>query len=159
MVIINGLYFSHLIPPLPLALKDAGVYHSIVKEYGNYTVEYEESGVKGFFKPYADFHQQVGESVYVYSAVFSPRGLNPAIVHEWQHYNEVEKAWITRNRVNLALFGGRDGGYRTYSNGDYLEEGKWRVNVETENGAIIGRLNFNIINSPLIGPLTKKVIE
>lgn len=159
MVVINGLYFTKLIPPLPLALKGAGVYHSITKENGDYKVEYEESGVKGFFKPYDDFHQETGKSVYVYSAVFSPRGLNPAIVHEWQHYDEVKKIWLTRSRVDLAVFGGRDGGFRTYSNGDYLETGKWRVNVETENGAIIGRLHFNIVDTALTKPLSVKIVK
>ena len=159
MVVINGLYFTNLIPPLPLALKDAGVYHTLTKVNGTYVVEYEESGVRGFFKPYDNFHQEIGQTVYVYSAVFSPKGLNPGIVHEWQHFDEPTQKWITRSRVDLAVIGGRDEGFRTYSNGDYLEEGKWRVNVETENGAIIGSVHFNIINGPVVGALSKKIIE
>ena len=158
MVVINGLYFTNFIPPLPLALKDGGVFHSIQKQKGNYVVEYEESGVRAFFKPYDDYHQEIGKSVYVYSAVFSPKGLNPGIVHEWQHFDEAKNRWVTRSRVDLAVYGGRDEGFRTFSNGDYLEEGRWQVNVETETGAVIGRIHFNVINGPPPSSLSTKII-
>ena len=29
VLIVNILYFANLIPPVPLALKDAGIYHQV----------------------------------------------------------------------------------------------------------------------------------
>ncbi len=49
--VINILYFSNLIPPIPLSLKDAGVYHSIVRNAdGNYSVESEQDSSAKFFE-------------------------------------------------------------------------------------------------------------
>jgi hypothetical protein len=46
--------------------------------------------------------------------------------------------------VSLPVVGGRDGGYRTYSTRENPEQGKWRVNIETPHGQIIGRIYFAV---------------
>src|SRR3989338_4208693 len=48
---VNLLYFTRLIPPIPLSLKDAGVYHSIDKNSdGNYEVQYR-NGAGACYRP------------------------------------------------------------------------------------------------------------
>jgi hypothetical protein len=84
-----------------------------------------------------------GHPLYVYSAVFSPTALNTNIVHEWQTYDE-RRGWITADRISLPIRGGRGGGYRTFSTKSGLRAGAWRVNIETPNGALLGRLRFNV---------------
>jgi len=144
--LVNFLYFTNLIPPIPLSLKDAGMYHFIQKNAdGNYDVTYEDYGWKGYFNPYPDFREVVGSPVYAYSAIFSPKGLNITIVHEWQHYDETQHKWVTGMTINLPVVGGRDGGFRTYSERSNLASGRWRVNVKTELGQTIGHLRFNIL--------------
>jgi hypothetical protein len=145
-VLFNLLYFTNLIPPIPLSLKDAGVYHSIQKNAdGNYLVTFENYGWKGYFNLYPNFSEVAGDPVYVYSAIFSPQDLNITVVHEWQHYNEIQKKWITTFTINLPVIGGRDGGFRTYSESSNLASGKWRVNIKTQLGQTIGTLHFNIL--------------
>jgi len=144
-ILVNFLYFTNLIPPIPLSLKDAGMYHSIQKNSeGNYEVTFEDYGWRGYFKLYPDFRQVSGEPVYAFSAIFSPKNLNLTILHEWQRYNETQSKWITERIVNLPVVGGRDGGFRTYSARFNLASGKWRVNIKTKQGQTIGRLRFNI---------------
>ena len=47
---VNGLYFANLIPPLPISLKDAGIYQSFtVNSPGNYTGQAESKGWFSFF--------------------------------------------------------------------------------------------------------------
>ena len=41
--------------------------------------------------------------------------------------------------------GGSDGGYRTFSEMTPVTAGKWRVNVKTTSGAVIGRVDFEVI--------------
>lgn len=143
---VNAFYFLNLIPPIPLSLKNAGIYHSIVKNAdGNYTVEYEDEGWLSFFSFHDNFHEMPGDTAYAYSAVFSPTLLNADIVHEWQTYDEVSRQWITKTVIELPLTGGREGGYRTYSFKNNLTPGKWRVNVETKRGEVLGHLRFNVI--------------
>ena len=144
--LVNLLYFTNLIPPIPLSLKDAGVYHSIQKNAdGNYTITYEDYGWRGYFTLYPNFKETAGSTVYAYSAIFSPKNLNIIITHEWQHYDETQKKWTTRSMVNLPVIGGRDGGFRTYSTNSNLAPGEWRVNVKTTQGQTIGTLRFNIV--------------
>lgn len=145
-VSVNILYFTNLIPPIPLSLKDAGVYHLIQKdEDGNYEASYEDLGLAGYFQLYQNFKEKPYSPVYAYSAVFSPSNLNITIIHEWQHYDERQKKWILESRIELPVVGGRGEGFRTYSVRRNLEGGKWRVNIETVEGKLIGRLRFNIV--------------
>ncbi len=143
---MNILYFSNIIPPIPLSLKDAGVYHSISKNAsGDYLVDYEDHGLSDIFTVYEDFHLREGDPVYVFSAVFSPAKLDTVIVYNWQRYNKETNRWVDEENVPVHISGGRDGGYRTYSIKSNLTKGRWRVNVETVQGQVIGRILFNII--------------
>lgn len=146
-LLINILYFTNLIPPIPLSLKDAGVYHSIVRNTdGNYTVTGEDQGFWAFFQPYELFHEIPGQPVYVYSSIFAPANLSTQILHVWQHYNEATKKWETMNQTELSIVGGRDGGFRTYSIRIVSLPGLWRVDVKTPQGQLIGRIKFEIDN-------------
>ena len=60
---MNVLYFTNLIPPIPLSLKDSGVYHSI-KKYGasDYIAEYEDIGWRKYIEFQDDFHAAVGRN-------------------------------------------------------------------------------------------------
>ncbi|MEI8175197.1 MAG: DUF2914 domain-containing protein, partial [bacterium] len=145
-ILVNFLYFTNLIPPIPLSLKDVGVYHSIQKnQNGNYDVTYENYGWKEYFNLYKTYQEVPGSPVYVYSAIFSPKDLNLIITHEWQHYNETQNKWIIDRTINLPVTGGRDGGFRTYSMRSSLASGKWKVFIKTEQGQTIGSLRFNIL--------------
>ncbi len=143
-ILINILYFTNFIPPLPLSLQDASVYHSVIRtEGGAYLVQSEAQGWLGFFRLAPRFHLAAGVPIYFYSAVFSPTSLNTEIIHEWQTYDS-RRGWITADRIPLSVRGGRDGGYRTYSVKSGVKPGAWRVNVETPTGAILGRFRFNV---------------
>ncbi len=150
-LLVNGLYFFGLIPPLPLSLQDAGIYHSITRDgKGGYTVTrepvtfaekmYEYVGV------YPVYHIGAGDPVYAFSAIFSPIDFKVAVNHEWQYYNSSEKRWVTSITVPLSVTGGRDSGYRTYSINSGLTTGRWRVNVETASGQTIGRMAFRVVS-------------
>lgn len=157
-LVVNFLYFTHLIPPLPLALKDSGVYHSIYKDSdGNYVGTYEDIGWKAHVQIYDDFHIQPGYPIYVYSAIFSPAEFKFDVIHEWQHLDEENMRWDTTNLIHLPINGGREGGFRTYSLMTDLTPGKWRVNVETSSGALIGRIGFTIVPANTTPELSTKV--
>ena len=145
----NGLYFLNLIPPIPLSLKDAGIYHAVFSDgQGNYTAK-TEAGKKWFsyFAPQDDIHIVGGSAtLYAYSAVFSPTLFKTDIVHEWQKYDAGLGQWVAEGTIPLKVTGGREGGYRVYSFKRYITPGQWRVNVETLDDKIIGRLRFDVIS-------------
>ncbi len=157
-VMMNVLYFLNLIPPLPLSLQNAGAYHGIARNAdGNYAVQTEKPEWFRFFRMNETFHTTPGAPVYAYSAIFSPTSLNTKIVHEWQFY-EPKRGWITKSRVELEVRGGREGGYRTYSVMNGVTPGAWRVNVESLNGALLGRLRFNIAAQSAEPPLITQLM-
>lgn len=142
-VVINVLYFMNAIPPLPLALRDAGVFHSVTRKGGAYEVTYEPLSWDKFYWRYNKiFHYTKGEVVYVYTAVFAPSGISTTLIHEWQQYDERSDQWVTHENIGFAISGGREGGYRGYTLKQDIAPGEWRVNVKTTQGLIIGRVSF-----------------
>lgn len=144
-LVFNVFYFANIIPPIPLALKDIGVYHLVQKNQDSYLVKYEPVHWYEVFKKVQPiYHRFQNEPVYVFSAVFAPTKLTVPIWHRWSYYDEAQKQWIESSRIRFTISGGRDGGYRGYSLKSNVAPGKWRVDVITERDQIIGRLTFEI---------------
>ncbi len=159
-VVMNVLYFTNLIPPIPLSLKDAGVFHNVEKlPDGNYRVlEEEERGIMRYLDWRPEAHLIPGNTLFAYSAIFSPAELDASVVHEWQHFDEKKDEWVTESRIPLRLSGGRAEGYRTFSSKAYLPAGKWRVNVSTSRGQVIGRINFEVVPAEHM-PIIRAVVK
>ncbi len=156
-VAFNILYFTNAIPPLPLALKQAGVYHAVMPQAGG---GYLLSGeVVPWYEKYLNyaptFHGAPGAAVYAWSAIFAPSGLSTEILHQWQFYDTTRKQWTTTNTVSFPINGGRDGGYRGYSEKINPASGPWRVNVVTQYGQIIGRISFTVVAASTTPPLVE----
>lgn len=161
-LIMNILYFTNIIPPIPLALKQAGVYHSIIKVNSNsgsavnYEAKSEPTSWMDYFTRYPVFHKRVGETVYVFSAIFSPVNFATEIIHQWQYYDEGKKEWLDSSKIILPITGGREEGYRLYSSKQAVTPGLWRVRVMTPSGQVLGNINFRVEDASIIpAPVTK----
>ncbi len=145
---INFLYFTNIIPPIPLSLKESGVYHFVGKmPGGGYIVRPEEDNWYDFNIGEKKIHIKKGSPVYVYSSVFAPTNLNTEIFHRWQYYDVNNNKWITLSDIKFPITGGRDGGYRGYSFKENVFPGRWRVDVTTDRGQILGRIPFEVVYS------------
>lgn len=142
----NALYFSNIIPPVPLALKEIGVYHSVTRIESGYEVTYQSPVWYEFWRSTSGvFRRSPGEAVYCFSSVFAPTELKTKIYHSWQR-KVSGGVWKREERIPFSIEGGRDGGYRGFTLKEQLTDGPWRCVVETENGQIIGQVRFNIID-------------
>jgi len=78
-----------------------------------------------------------------YTAIYAPSGLQQRIEHEWW------KDGRLLGRIALSpVRGGRKEGFRTYSRKTDLKlpyEGRYRVDVMTASGQLIGRLRFAVV--------------
>lgn len=145
-LLFNLLYFTNIIPPIPLALKEIGVYHSVRRVGDLYEVKFEPAPRYIFWRETdSTFRRVAGRPVYVYSAVFAPTKLNTPIFHRWSYRNKEKGAWIATDRLSYRIVGGRDGGYRGFTFKQNLMPGSWRVDVETERGQILGRVKFEVV--------------
>lgn len=143
--LINILYFTNIIPPIPLSLKDIGVYHFAERSFGeSYRVKGEESHFSNYFKATKMLHLFSEEPAYVYSAVFAPTKLDTTIFHRWQYYDARRDEWVETDRVSFPIVGGRDGGYRGYSVKENITPGLWRVDVINTRGQLLGRVKFSV---------------
>lgn len=143
--LINILYFTNIIPPIPLSLREGGVYHSVDKEItGEYVLRAERKSWLEYFYPTTKVNILPGQNLFIYTAIFSPAKFNTKIVHEWQYFDNEKNNWVSVSRVLLPITGGRDSGYRTYSISSVVP-GKWRVGVLTERGQVLGRISFEVL--------------
>jgi hypothetical protein len=145
LAILNVSYFTNVLPPLPLALSNAGVFHSVTRDGAVYRAvgEYRNWISVPWSEP--TIHVNRGESLYVYSAVFAPIQLQTKIQHVWQHYDDAADDWKTLAVVSYPITGGRDGGYRGFSIKSTPANGHWRVNIQTADGRLIGRVAFSVV--------------
>lgn len=143
---INILYFSNLIPPIPLTMRDVGIYHEIQRINDNYLVKTEEcqSWDNCFFSSKKRHIDASRARIYFYSAVYAPSGMDMTMVHRWQRKNEETGRWITKAEIPFNLYGGRSVGFRWYSYYT-VNPGLWRVTIQTERGQVVGRKRFHII--------------
>jgi hypothetical protein len=144
LAVLNVFYFTNILPPLPLTLANAGVFHSVTRDGAVYRAvgEYRNWIAVPWNEPIV--HVNPGESVSLYSAVFAPIQLRTKIFHIWQRYDDATKMWRTQAVVSYPITGGRDGGYRGYSVKSMPAKGHWRVNIETDDGLLIGRIVFSV---------------
>jgi hypothetical protein len=157
--VMNLCYFAKILPPLPLALADAGVYHA-VKKAGTVYQAVEES------QPWTTYlgvppvqHLESGNKLYLYSSVFAPARVSTEIVHGWEWYNPAARRWEPQSRVLFSINGGRDGGYRVYSVKSRPKPGEWRVNIATGDGRQLGRIRFTVAAGAPPGPLVPRTLN
>ncbi|HTQ13190.1 MAG TPA: DUF2914 domain-containing protein [Rhizomicrobium sp.] len=142
---LNAFYFANILPPVPLALADGGVYRHVARHGGVYQAAEEPQTWLTLFGVPPTLHVPPGGALYAYSAVFAPIRMSVNVVHRWERYDPAAKRWRTVSRVFFAINGGRDGGYRTYSLLRDVSPGDWRVDIDTADGHIIGRLRFAVV--------------
>ena len=142
---VNGLYFLNVLPPLPLALQEAGVFHSIKRLGPVYYAMGEEQSWMTYLGLPAVMHVESGEPVYVFSAVFAPIKLSTRVAHRWQRYDDKKRRWVVKQTVSFPITGGRDHGYRGYTIKTNPQPGLWRVDIDTVDGRLIGRTEFMVV--------------
>ncbi len=146
LLVFNVFYFLNIIPPVPLSLKQIGVYHSIVRssagEATSFAATYEQPAWYVFWRDTSSTFTYVpGEEAYCFSAVFAPGDLSTPVVHRWQKYNQQSGKWETQSSYIFSINGGRAEGYRGFSQKN-VTPGEWRCNIETRKGQTIGRISF-----------------
>jgi hypothetical protein len=139
-VLMNVFYFTNTIPPIPLALKDSGVYASVEKKGSEYIFSNFDNrfSLRDFKRAYT---APSGAPIYFYSAVYAPIKFKEKIVHEWQKKNQ-KGDWVTVSVIEFPIFGGSDAGYRGYSISSRITKGEYNVLVKTERGQVLGGENF-----------------
>jgi hypothetical protein len=158
--LFSGMYFLDIIPPVPLSLKQVGVYHSVLRlSSGSYLVTFEPAPWWKFWQDTSSTYAlPPGGTAFCFSSVFAPTGLSAAVFHRWEEYDPASREWKTMARVNFAISGGRDGGFRGWTMKSNLAPGSWRCDVETGSGALIGRASFTVVEGTTTPALSQTTL-
>lgn len=158
-VTLNGLYFANVIPPIPLSMKEMGIFHEVTKRAeGGYVLTYEKGPWYAFWHTSdTTFHYTDGSGVFCYASIFAPARLKTGVVHRWEYYDADRGEWVKHSTIPYAIDGGRDLGYRGFSVIKNVREGKWRCSAETARGQVVGQVTFELVREGAPRPLTTRV--
>ena len=140
--LLVGFYFLNWIPPVPLSMKFGGIYHEVKKSGDLFELSYERKWYQVWKR--SDDTFPANEPIYCFTAVFAPVDLNTTIYHHWYFRPDDGKPFTHADKIPLKISGGREGGYRAYTFKQRLDPGDWRMDVEAEDGRIIGRVSVKV---------------
>ena len=159
-IVVNVLYFSNIIPPIPLSLKKLDIVHRVERTAnGDYLLTDEVHRFPFLDAFFERIHLMKGEPVYVYSAVFAPTRLTTGIRHQWWYRNEAAGEWELVSDIGFRITGGRARGYRGYSYKTNIAPGRWRVDVVTDREQLLGRKYFSVASTDMPPTLRTRVEE
>jgi hypothetical protein len=153
--LLVGFYFLNWIPPVPLSLKSGGIYHEVKKSADRFELSFERQWYQVWKR--SDDTFPANEPIYCFTAVFAPVDLNTTIYHHWYFRPNSNKPFTHADRIPIKINGGREGGYRAYTFKQRLDPGDWRVDVETEDGRVIGRVSVRVEEQGDVQPSLRTV--
>ena len=142
IALLVGFYFLNWIPPVPLSMRFGGIYHEVKKSDDRFELSFERQWYQVWKRSDTTFPAH--EPIYCFTAVFAPVALNTTVYHHWYFRMHSNKPFTHADRIPLKISGGREAGYRAYTFKQQLDAGDWRVDVEAEDGRIIGRVSVTV---------------
>ncbi len=153
LLLVVTLYAMKWIPPVPLSMQYGGIYHQVQKEGNQYRLIYPKPPWYFFWRHDSRvFLTRPGDSIYCFVRVFAPRRFTSQIYMRWSERNAHTSRYQSSDRMPLTISGGRGEGFRGYGTKLNYEPGQWRVEIETEDGRMIGVVPFTVIPDPTTDP-------
>lgn len=155
-VLLLGLYFAGVVPPVPLSLKYIGVYHEVEKvvdETGKKeeVLRYVSPGFRPWENGAQTFKARKGDKVHVWTRIFAPRKFHDGIRVRWA-WKDPRLGWQWTDAIPLTL---RHSGEKGWWGSTYKQNwvpGDWKVRVETEDGRVIGAISLTIEEDDSVEP-------
>ncbi len=140
--LLVGFYFLNWIPPVPLSMKFGGMYREVQRQGDRFLLTYDRDWYEVWKR--SENPYPADEPIYCFTAVFAPVALGATVYHHWYFRPNSSKPFTHADKIPIKIVGGREGGYRAYTFKQRLDPGDWRVDVETEDGRIVGRVSVRV---------------
>jgi hypothetical protein len=142
-------YVNKWIPPVPLSMQFAGIYHKVEKQGDRYQLTSLRWPWYQFWRSDdRPFLYRQGDTLSCFVRVFGPRRFRDQVFLHWSFRELGRKSFYTSDRIPLAIFGGRGEGFRGYATKSNFKPGTFRVGVETSDGRTLGELTFDVRPDP-----------
>jgi hypothetical protein len=161
--VLLALYFTKVLPPVPLALTFVGVYHYVEKPPvredrftgGRFWLLHERPWWRFWENGDQVFYARDGDQVYCFFSIFAPNKFQDQVDIIWRRWDDAKGEWMLREKAAMPLGSGgvmRDAGWRTFRSKAHYEPGEWRAEAQTEDGRTIGGIRFTILKDTRTGP-------
>lgn len=152
ILFFTTLFSLKLLPPVPLAVKKMGVYHHIERVSDTDELFYiaQTSAPRWRFWSVSShpFPKSEDGPIYLFFRLFAPGGLEGEVQVVWQFESVDHRTqklhWQETDRIRLSISGGRREGYRAFVRKRNYSPGRWRVRIQTPEGAVIGDYRFRV---------------
>ncbi len=152
-----ALYFTKVLPPVPLSLSAAGVYHSVARDGDEFKLVEMRPRWRFWERGDQTFLARPGDKIYFYFQVFSPGRFKERLQVRWLRRDEAN-GWQEEDAIPLDTAGGREGGWRGFAAKSRWKPGRWRVRVETSDARELGRVNLTVVADETTGPRESRVL-
>ena len=142
--LVMACYALKWIPPVPLSMQYAGIFHDVERVDNGYQLTYRRPAWYCFWRhDDRPFMASSGDRIYFFTRIFAPRRFSQGVYIRWRHRAENGR-WENADRMSLPITGGRGAGFRGISAKSNYEPGAWEVDVETEDGRALGGVRFDV---------------
>jgi hypothetical protein len=156
IALLVGFYFLNWIPPVPLSMKFGGMYREVQKQDDRFALSFDREWYQIWKRSQSPF--PADEPIYCFTAVFAPVALNTTVYHHWYFRTNSNKPFTHADKIPIKIAGGREGGYRAYTFKQRLDPGDWRVDVETEDGRVVGQVSVEVAEREETGATARTLL-
>ena len=158
-VFLNTLYFTNIIPPIPLSLQEISVVQNVTRfsNPASYELTYEPRAWWQLRqKLFPVFHPDNDQGMACFTRVYAPTKIKTEIFHHWE-YRDDNGSWREQFKLSYPITGEASQGYRGYTATTAFRDGVWRCSVKTARGQVLGRQQFTVDSSQQPNGLVKRV--
>jgi hypothetical protein len=150
-LVFAALYFTKVLPPVPLSLSSSGIYHDVKRDGDHFTLTELRPRWRFWERGDQTFLARPDDKIYFYFQVFSPGRFKEHLQVRWLRRDETI-GWEEEDAIPLETAGGREGGWRGFVVKSRWKLGRWRVRVETSDARELGRLDLTVVPDETTGP-------
>jgi hypothetical protein len=137
-------YFLKIIPPVPLSMQFGGIYHQIEKENSTFKLYSMKPWYRFWSNGDSTFLARPDDKIFCYFRIFAPAKFSHKVYLHWSLLSPNSHNYESQDRIEIPIVGGREDGFRGSSFKSNYQPGQWRVEVETEDGRVIGNIDFTV---------------
>ncbi len=160
-VVLLVAYMAAVIPPVPLSVKQMGIYSDVQSERRegklHFLLQYQPAPWWMFWRSESPtLVAKSGDKAWTFVRIFAPSRFHDQIAFAWDYYEE-GKGWVPRGQpFRTSLSGGGEEGFRTRAYSSLSKPGDYRVRVLSDDGREIGRRSFTFVEGE---PETQVIVD